>query len=111
MIGSRDYTFRGDGASAASRAKRGNEGNRGNGGNGGSGIGNGGNTGNGKQYIDENLFVCRAVVVGVEGEPMRVVEKTKRRQRKVRRMRHKGRFTVLRVREVRVLGEGGGRRG
>lgn len=35
---------------------------------------------------------------------MRVVEKTKRRQRKVRRMKHKGRFTVLRVREVRVLG-------
>ena len=54
--------------------------------------------------MDERLFVCRAVVVGVEGEPMRVVEKTKRRQRRVRRARHKGRFTVLRVREVRVLG-------
>ena len=48
--------------------------------------------------------MCRAVVVGVEGEPMRVVEKTKRRQRRVKRVRCKMRFTVLRVREVRVLG-------
>ena len=57
----------------------------------------------GAPYVDEALFVCRAVVVGVEGEPMRVVEKTKRRQRKVKRATHKMRFTVLRVKELRVL--------
>ncbi|KAL9069536.1 MAG: hypothetical protein Q9161_005454 [Pseudevernia consocians] len=57
----------------------------------------------GAPYVDEKLFVCRAVVVGIEGEPMRVVVKTKQRQRKVKRARHKMRFTVLRVREVRVL--------
>jgi len=51
--------------------------------------------------------------VGVEGEPMRVVEKTKRRQRHVKTVRSKMRFTVLRVVEVRVCvgGEGGGEDG
>lgn len=44
--------------------------------------------------------------MGVEGEPMRVVEKTKRRQRRVKRVRSKMRFTILRVRELRVLPEG-----
>ena len=52
--------------------------------------------------MDERDFVCRARVVGVEGEPMRVVEKTKRRQRHVKTVRSKMRFTVLRVVEVRV---------
>ncbi|KAM0794650.1 ribosomal protein L21-like protein, partial [Usnea florida] len=56
----------------------------------------------GAPYVDENLFVCRAVVVGIEGEPMRVVEKTKRRQRRVKRVKSKMRYTVLRVRELRV---------
>ncbi len=50
--------------------------------------------------------MCRAVVVGIEGEPMRVVEKTKRRQRRVKRVRSKMRFTVLRVKELRVLADG-----
>lgn len=57
----------------------------------------------GDPYVDGELFVCRAVVVGVEGEPMRVVEKTKQRQRKVKRKMCKMRFTVLRVKELRVL--------
>ena len=57
----------------------------------------------GAPYVDEGLFVCRAIVVGIEGEPMRVVEKTKRRQRKVKRAKHKMRFTILRVKELRVL--------
>lgn len=64
--------------------------------------------------MDERDFVCRARVVGVEGEPMRVVEKTKRRQRHTKTVRSKMRFTVLRVVEVRVRigGDGeGGRRG
>ncbi len=53
-------------------------------------------------YLDESLFVCRAVVMGVESEPLRVKEKTKRRQRKVKMVRSKLRFTVLRIKEVRV---------
>lgn len=64
----------------------------------------------GAPYVDEALFVCRAVVVGVEGEPMRVVRKTKQRQRKVKSKMSKMRFTVLRVKELTVLpgGEGEG---
>lgn len=52
--------------------------------------------------------MCRARVIGVEGEPMRVVLKTKRRQRHVKRVTSKMRYTILRCLEVRVLGEGGG---
>ena len=58
----------------------------------------------GSPYLDERLFECRATVVGVECEPMRVKEKTKRRQRRVKRVKSKMRFTVLRVSEVRVRG-------
>lgn len=53
--------------------------------------------------MDERVFVCRARVVGVESEPMRRVEKTKRRQRHVKTVRSKGRFTVVRCCELRVL--------
>ncbi|KAK6440474.1 hypothetical protein LTR95_003298 [Oleoguttula sp. CCFEE 5521] len=59
-------------------------------------------------YLDEGLFVCRAVVMGVESEPMRVMEKTKRRQRHVKRVKSKGAFTILRIREVRLKTEGEG---
>ncbi|KAK6434248.1 hypothetical protein LTR95_009566 [Oleoguttula sp. CCFEE 5521] len=59
-------------------------------------------------YLDEGLFVCRAVVMGVESEPMRVMEKTKRRQRHVKRVKSKGAFTILRIREIRLRGEGEG---
>ena len=58
----------------------------------------------GAPYVDERLFECRARVVGVESEPMRVKEKTKRRQRRVKRVKSKMRYTVLRVSEVRVRG-------
>jgi len=58
----------------------------------------------GAPYLDERLFECRATVVGVESEPMRVKEKTKRRQRRVKRVKSKMRYTVLRVSEVRVRG-------
>lgn len=58
----------------------------------------------GAPYLDERLFECRATVVGVESEPMRVKEKTKRRQRRIKRVKSKMRFTVLRVSEVRVKG-------
>lgn len=58
----------------------------------------------GAPYLDERLFECRATVVGVESEPMRVKEKTKRRQRRIKRVKSKLRYTVLRVSEVRVRG-------
>ncbi|KAL8712474.1 MAG: hypothetical protein Q9220_003322 [cf. Caloplaca sp. 1 TL-2023] len=56
----------------------------------------------GSPWVDEKCFVCRARVVGVETEPMRFKEKTKRRQRRVKVVRSKMRFTVLRIVEVGV---------
>ena len=56
----------------------------------------------GSPYIDDRLFECRAVVTGVEAEPMRKKEKTKRRQRKVKTVKSKHRYTVLMIRELRV---------
>lgn len=53
-------------------------------------------------YIDPSLFVCRATVLGTESEPLRTKEKTKRRQRHVRHVRSKHRYTILRIREVHV---------
>ncbi|KAF2836591.1 hypothetical protein M501DRAFT_996799 [Patellaria atrata CBS 101060] len=53
-------------------------------------------------YLDERLFECRAVVMGTESEPMRIKEKTKRRQRRVKTVRSKHRYTVLRVQEILV---------
>lgn len=55
--------------------------------------------------MDEKYFVCRVRVVGVEGEPMRVMEKTKRRQRHIKRVKSKMRYTVVRCVELRVLTE------
>ena len=51
-------------------------------------------------YIDERFFMCRAVVTGTEAEPMRVKEKTKRRQRRVKHIKSKHKFTVLKIREI-----------
>ncbi|KAL8762158.1 MAG: hypothetical protein Q9184_001794 [Pyrenodesmia sp. 2 TL-2023] len=64
----------------------------------------------GAPWVDERWFVCRARVVSVETESLRVVEKTKRRMRHVKRAKNKMRFTVLRVLEVgvRVPEEGSG---
>merc|ERR1711981_96677 len=53
-------------------------------------------------YIDERLFTCRARVLGTELEPMRIKEKTKRRQRHIRRIRSKHAYTILRVMEIGV---------
>jgi hypothetical protein len=55
-------------------------------------------------YLDERLFECRATVLGVEAEPMRIMEKTKRRQRYVRTVKSKHRFTILKISEVKVKG-------
>jgi hypothetical protein len=53
-------------------------------------------------YVDDRLFVCRAVVMSVESEPLRIKEKTKRRQRHVRKVKSKHRFTVLKIKELRI---------
>jgi hypothetical protein len=55
-------------------------------------------------YLDDRLFVCRAVVMGVENEPMREKEKTKRRQRHVQTIRSKHRYTILKIKELTVRG-------
>ncbi|KAI8939949.1 hypothetical protein NX059_003675 [Plenodomus lindquistii] len=53
-------------------------------------------------YLDERLYTCRARVVGVESEPMRVEEKTKRRQRHTKHVFSKLHFTVLKISELEV---------
>jgi large subunit ribosomal protein L21 len=55
-----------------------------------------------QKWLDERLFVCRATVMGVESEPLRIKEKTKRRQRHVRKIKSKHRYTILRISEVTV---------
>lgn len=55
-------------------------------------------------YIDDRLFECRATVMAVESEPLRIKEKTKRRQRRVKKVKSKHRFTILRVKELKVRG-------
>lgn len=56
----------------------------------------------GAPHLDERLFECRVRVTGVESEPMRIKEKTKRRQRHTKTARSKHRYTIMRVMEVRV---------
>lgn len=56
----------------------------------------------GSPHVDERLFECRVRVIGVESEPLRIKEKTKRRQRHTKQARSKHRYTILRVMNVRV---------
>lgn len=56
----------------------------------------------GAPYVDERLFECRAVVLGTEAEPMRVMIKKKRRCRRKRQVFSKHKYTVLRISEVKV---------
>jgi hypothetical protein len=58
----------------------------------------------GAPYVDERIFECRARVMGTEAEPMRIKEKTKRRNRKVKTVRSKHKYTILRIAELRVKG-------
>lgn len=53
-------------------------------------------------YLDDKLFVCRATVVGIESEPLRIEEKTKRRQRHVKHVKSKHRYTVITISELEV---------
>ncbi|RAO72299.1 uncharacterized protein BHQ10_008311 [Talaromyces amestolkiae] len=56
----------------------------------------------GSPYIDERMYECRLRVLGIESEPLRIKEKTKRRRRHVQRIKSKHRYTILRVMEVKV---------
>lgn len=57
---------------------------------------------NGQPYVDDRVFECRAVVMGVEAEPMRYKEKTKRRNRKIKTVKSKHRYTKIAIKELRV---------
>lgn len=57
----------------------------------------------GSPNIDERVFECRAVVLGVESEPMRIKIKKKRRSRRMRQAKSKHRYTILRISELNVL--------
>jgi large subunit ribosomal protein L21 len=57
----------------------------------------------GAPWVDDTLFECRATVVGTEAEPMRVKIKTKRRNRRSKRVASKHRYTILRISELKVL--------
>ncbi len=56
----------------------------------------------GTPNIDERLFECRATVLGTESEPVRVMLKTKRRNRKVKTVRSKHKFTMLRISDLNI---------
>jgi len=56
----------------------------------------------GSPHVDERMFECRVRVVGVESEPLRIKEKTKRRQRHTKTVKSKHRYTILRVMDVRI---------
>ncbi|CAI7638791.1 unnamed protein product [Penicillium viridicatum] len=56
----------------------------------------------GTPTIDERIYECRVRVTGVDAEPLRIKEKTKRRQRHVKQAKSKHRYTLLRVMDVRV---------
>ncbi|KAM7190270.1 aconitate hydratase [Naviculisporaceae sp. PSN 640] len=56
----------------------------------------------GSPYVDERLFECRAVVTGVESEPMRTLIKKKRRCRRKKTVHSKHRFTILRISELKI---------
>ncbi|CAA9957680.1 hypothetical protein CFE70_001260 [Pyrenophora teres f. teres 0-1] len=63
-----------------------------------------GNADHGKKvfYLDERLYTCRARVVGIESEPLRIEEKTKRRQRHTKHVKSKLHFTVLKITDLEV---------
>jgi large subunit ribosomal protein L21 len=56
----------------------------------------------GAPYLDPRLFSCRATVIGETAEPLRVKEKTKRRNRKIKKVKSKHSYTVLRIKELEV---------
>ncbi|KAI0442344.1 hypothetical protein F4803DRAFT_519689 [Xylaria telfairii] len=57
----------------------------------------------GAPWINLDLFLCRATVLGTESEPMRVKIKTKRRNRRSQRVTSKHKYTILRISELKLL--------
>lgn len=51
-------------------------------------------------FINDDLFECRAVVLGTETEPLRIIEKTARRQRRVKTVKSKHKYTILKIKEL-----------
>jgi large subunit ribosomal protein L21 len=56
----------------------------------------------GAPHVDERLFECRATVLGVESEPLRIKIKKKRRQRRKRQAKSKHRYTILRISDLSI---------
>jgi len=56
----------------------------------------------GAPYVDSRLFECRATVLGVESEPLRLKVKKKQRNRRSQTIKSKHRFTILRVSELKI---------
>ncbi|KAJ5455254.1 hypothetical protein N7475_010375 [Penicillium sp. IBT 31633x] len=56
----------------------------------------------GTPTIDERIYECRVRVTGVDAEPLRIKEKTKRRNRHVKQAKSKHRYTLMRVMDVRI---------
>jgi ribosomal protein L21 len=56
----------------------------------------------GAPHVDERLFECRATVLGVESEPLRIKIKKKRRQRRMRQAKSKHRYTILRISDLSI---------
>ena len=54
----------------------------------------------GNPYIDERLFECRATFLEETAEPLRKKEKTKRRNRKIKTVKSKHRYSVLMIKEL-----------
>lgn len=57
----------------------------------------------GSPHIDERVFECRATVLGVESEPLRIKIKKKRRSRRMRQAKSKHRYTILRISELNIV--------
>ncbi|KAG9241753.1 ribosomal protein L21-like protein [Calycina marina] len=56
----------------------------------------------GTPYLEDRLFECRARVMSVEAEPLRIKEKKKRRNRRLRTVKSKHKYTVLAIAELKI---------
>ena len=61
----------------------------------------------GTPWVDEQYFVCRAIVTAIEQEPERVKIKKKQRNRRKKTVRSQHGFTVIRIMELSIRPEGG----
>jgi large subunit ribosomal protein L21 len=80
LLGSRDYTLKAGMSRSETYDKKTNEPN----------------------YLDERLFECRVRILGVDSQPMTIEEKKKRRNRRVRTVKSKHKYTVCKVMEVKI---------